>query len=138
VIRAKARGRIDPDTGDFMPAITVNSLDLARLIAMESDALFPGTASMVAQDVAGGRLVRLDFRIPVMATEYGFVYLRDRTLSPAARAFMDEMRAVEGKLAVAEGEAPRTTRRSPAPRARRISSNRPRPAPRRARAPRAA
>lgn len=128
VIRAKARGRVDPDTGDFMPAITVNSLDLARLIAMESDALFPGTASMIAPDVAAGRLVRLDFRIPVMATEYGFVYLRDRTLSPAARAFMVEMRAVEADLAAAEGEAPRTARRSPALQKRRIRSSRPPPA----------
>lgn len=99
MLKEKALGRLDPESGDFMPAITVNSLDLARLIAMESDALFPGTASMLAHDVAAGRLVRLDFRIPVMTTAYGFVYLRDRTLSPAARAFMDAMRAVEAEVA---------------------------------------
>jgi DNA-binding transcriptional LysR family regulator len=125
---AKALGRLDPESGEFMPAVTVNSLDLARLIAMESDALFPATASMLAADVAAGRLVRLDFRIPPMATTYGFVYLRDRTLAPAARAFMDELRAVEAELAAAEGEAPRTAQRSRAPQARRVSSNRPPPA----------
>jgi DNA-binding transcriptional LysR family regulator len=121
LLKTKARGRFDSESGDFMPAVTVNSLDLGRLIAMESDALFPGTESMVAHDVAAGRLVRLDFQLPVMVTTYGFVYLRDRTLSPAARAFMDELRAAEGALS----EAPRGAPRSSAPQKRPIRSNRP-------------
>lgn len=119
VIKDKARGRLDPETGEFLPAITVNSLDLARLIAMESDALFPGTASMLAHDVAAGRLAQLEFRIPVITTAYGFVYLRDRSISPAARAFMDELRAVEAELA-AENEAPRPSAR----RSRRVRPSR--------------
>jgi DNA-binding transcriptional LysR family regulator len=128
VLKEKALGRIDPESGDFLPAITVNSLDLARLIATESDALFPGTASMIAPDIAAGRLTRLDFWIPAMTTTYGFVYLRNRTLSPAARAFMDALRAVEAGLNAGGSPAPRMAQVSAAPEKRRISATRRPPA----------
>jgi DNA-binding transcriptional LysR family regulator len=98
ILKAQARGRVDADAGQFMPAITVNSFDLARQIAMHSDALFPGTDPMLEPDITAGRLVRLDFHIPAMTTQYGFVYLRNRTPSPAVTAFMTEMRAVEAAL----------------------------------------
>lgn len=127
-LREKALGRIDPESGDFLPAVTVNSLDLARLIATESDALFPGTASMIAPDLAAGRLTRLDFWIPAMTTDYGFVYLRNRTLSPAARVFMDELCAAEAGLNAGGSPAPRMARVSAAPEKRRISSSRRPPA----------
>lgn len=84
-----------PGNGDFAPQILVNSLALARLIARQSDALFPGTPRMIAEDVAAGHLVRLDFDMPAMRTNYGLVYLRGRTLAPAARVFIDALRIVE-------------------------------------------
>jgi DNA-binding transcriptional LysR family regulator len=83
------------DTGDFAPQILVNSLALARLIARSSDALFPGTAGLIAEDVGAGHLVRLDFDVPAMRTKYGLIYLRNRTLAPAARVFIDALRGVE-------------------------------------------
>jgi hypothetical protein len=41
--------------------------------------------------------VRLAFQIPVMRTSYSLVRLRDRTVSPAAQAFTDLLRAVEAE-----------------------------------------
>jgi DNA-binding transcriptional LysR family regulator len=87
--------------GDFVPQLSVNSLSLARLIARQSDALFPGTAGMLAEDIAAGHLVLLDFRVPAMQTSYGVIYLRGRTLSPAARAFIAALHAVEAKAQIA-------------------------------------
>jgi DNA-binding transcriptional LysR family regulator len=105
------------DTGDFAPQILVNSLALARLIARNSDALFPGTAGMIADDVAAGHLVRLDFDVPAMRTRYGLVYLRNRTLAPSARVFIDALRIVEREaedLDSTSGSGPDTA--SPSPR----------------------
>jgi DNA-binding transcriptional LysR family regulator len=94
-----AVGRLDPYKGNFAPAILVNSLSLARQIACESDALFPGTAAMLAADLAAGRLVRLNFRIPIMRTNYGIVHRRDRTPSPALDLFIRVLREVEAEIA---------------------------------------
>ena len=79
----------------------MNSLSLARLIARQSNALFPGTAGMLAEDFAAGHLVLLDFRGPAMQTNYGGIYLRGRTLAPAARAFIAALHAVEAQAQLA-------------------------------------
>jgi hypothetical protein len=83
LLEQHGQGRTDPDSGDCLPAISVNSIDLARQIAMQSDALFPGTRAMPEHDMAAGRLVRLDFHIPPMATRYGFTFLTQRTSAPS-------------------------------------------------------
>lgn len=88
---------------DFVPQIAVNSVVLARLIARESDAVFPGTGPMIAEDVAAGRLVRLDSDAPALRTSPGLLYLRGRTLAPAALAFMKILRAAEREMQVASG-----------------------------------
>jgi DNA-binding transcriptional LysR family regulator len=105
-----------PGNGDFAPQILVNSLALARLIARQTDALFPGTPGMIAEDVAAGHLVRLDFDMPAMRTNYGLVYLRGRTLAPAARVFIDALRIVEREaedLDITSGSGPDNASRSP-------------------------
>ena len=99
--RTDEGARVPPS--DFAPQISVNSVVLARLIARESDAVFPGTAPMLAEDVAAGRLVRLDSDAPALRTNPGLLYLRGRTLAPAAVAFMALLRAAEREMQVASG-----------------------------------
>jgi DNA-binding transcriptional LysR family regulator len=101
-----AAGLADANTGLFYPAIHVNSLHLARQIAAQSDALFPGTPAMLAADIAAGRLVQLDFHVPVMRVEYGLIHLADRSLSPAAAAFIAILREVEAEIALDYAIAP--------------------------------
>jgi len=91
--------RDGPGVTNFIPQILVNSLAHARLIARDSDALFPGTAALLAEDVAAGRLVKLDCHVPEMRTTYGVLYLRGRTLAPAAKMFIETLRAVEVEAA---------------------------------------
>ena len=79
---------------DYVPPVLVNSVALARVIAQESDMLVPGTAAMLADDLAHGRLVRLNCTAPAMRTNDGMLYLRDRSLSPAARAFIATLRQI--------------------------------------------
>ncbi len=88
----------------FIPQVCVNSLALARLIARDSDALFPGTLGMLADDLAAGRLTLLDFAGPAIRTNYGLIYLRGRTLTPAARMFIDTLRAVESEAQITDAQ----------------------------------
>jgi DNA-binding transcriptional LysR family regulator len=122
VARAGALGSADSHTGDFTPAINVDSFAIARQIARQSDALFPGTLSMLAPDLEAGQLVRLPFQIPVMRASYSLMHLRDRTVSPAAQAFMDLLLAVEAELMAREAEVGTAARRRREVRRRRPST----------------
>jgi DNA-binding transcriptional LysR family regulator len=92
-------GHIDPDTGDFVPAITVDSIELASRIAASTNAIVPVARGMIPTELRDGRLQRLDFREPWMTTAYSLLLRRDRTPSPAVGAFIDELRAVEAEIA---------------------------------------
>ena len=113
-------GRVDPDTSDFLPSITVDSLDLARRIAASTAAILPAVRGMVAADLRDGRLVQLDFHEPWMQTSYGIFWRSDRTPPPAVRAFVDELRAVESELS-AESVKPDSGVSAPIPRAKKLA-----------------
>jgi DNA-binding transcriptional LysR family regulator len=89
---------IDPETGDYLPPVKVDTLALAQAVVSSSDAIAIVPLCLVASDVQAGRLAMLPFREPWMHTNYGIVYLKDRTLSPASQAFVAEVRAVEAGL----------------------------------------
>jgi DNA-binding transcriptional LysR family regulator len=96
-------GRIDADTGDYLPPVLVASVQLAKQVVLHSDAVSAAPLALLAGDVRAGRLLPLPLRADWMHTRYGFAYLRDRQLSPAAQAFMAELRAVEaGMVALAD------------------------------------
>jgi DNA-binding transcriptional LysR family regulator len=98
LILAKA-GVIDPETGDYLPPIKVDSIRLAKDVVMCSDAVGVAPLPLIDVEIESGRLTALPLRMPWMHTGYGFVYLRDRMLSPAAEAFMVEVRRIEAELA---------------------------------------
>jgi DNA-binding transcriptional LysR family regulator len=88
----------DTDAPEFIPQVVVNAPAVARLIARNSDAVVMGTASMLAPDVAAGHLVILDVDAPVLRTTHAVMFLRERSLAPAARLFIDALRGVEAEL----------------------------------------
>ena len=102
---------LDPDHGDLVPAIHVNSYAMACQIACDTDALVPGTARMLAPELNSGRLVRLDFHMPGLRTNYAMIHRQDRSLSPAAQAFIDLVRAVEAEVVATEAHAATPARR---------------------------
>jgi DNA-binding transcriptional LysR family regulator len=108
---------------DYTPQVLVNTIAMARLVAQASDLLVPGTASMLADDVAAGRLVRLACTAPAMRTNNGLLYLRERTLAPAARLFMQTLKQLE----IEDQSADAPPRRG-ASRARKAGAGRPRSA----------
>lgn len=106
--RVAAMGDGDAGTEDlsrkgFAPAIEVNSLDTAKQVTRRSNALFPGSASMLTTEFSHGELVRLDFDRPELRTRSALVRMRNRTPSPAALKFMELVRMVESELIASEG-----------------------------------
>jgi DNA-binding transcriptional LysR family regulator len=81
----------------FSPQITVSSLSAARLMALNSDAVFVATAWSLADDVAAGRLVRLRVDEPAAKSSHGIIRLADRSLSPAEKIFIELLREVEAQ-----------------------------------------
>jgi DNA-binding transcriptional LysR family regulator len=92
-------GAIDPDNGDYLPPVKTDTLQAARDVVLASDAVSAAPLSLIARDIQAGRLSSLRLRAAWLRTSYGFVYRRDRLLSPAAEAFIAEVRAVETDLA---------------------------------------
>lgn len=86
----------------FAPAIEVNSLDTAKQVARRSNALFPGSASMLSTELSHGELLQLDYDSPELRTRSALVRMRNRTPSPAALKFMELVRAVEAELIASE------------------------------------
>jgi DNA-binding transcriptional LysR family regulator len=95
-------GRIDKSTGEFIPSVTVKILNTAKEIVVNSNAVSIGIRRQIAKELSGGSLAIVDLHPPWLVTNYGFVYLRTRSLSPAALAFMEEVRSVESELVAAE------------------------------------
>jgi DNA-binding transcriptional LysR family regulator len=90
--------RANLPTGITAPEIRVDTFALARRIVMESDAVGGAVPSQIQDSVARGELVMLPLELPWLKTNYGIIRLANRTPSPAALAFMEILRDVEGRI----------------------------------------
>lgn len=106
-------GRIDGDTGDYLPPVKVDSVQVAQHVVLKSDAVGAAPLALLAAEVRSGRLLALPLRLDWLHTRYGFVYLRERLLSPAALAFMAELRAVEASMAALAASVRQATEAAP-------------------------
>ena len=95
-----AAGSIDPANGDFVPAVNLDvSMHVPELL-VSSDALAVGTLKMFDVDLLADRISILPMTGPHFQANYGFLYLKNRSLAPATLAFMSEIRAVEAEVVV--------------------------------------
>ncbi len=91
-------GDIDKLSGDFVPAVEVWApVHLGRLVE-QSDVIALGTLTLVEQELTSGAVVIVPTEGLDLRAAYGFVYLKSRTLSPSARAYMTELRNQERLL----------------------------------------
>jgi len=99
-------GKIEASTGEFVPAIEVDVLTELPALVQGNDALAIATLTMMEQDVRYGEVafVPINLKKPFV-THYGFIYLKNRSLPPAALAFMQQVRAIEAEVAEREREA---------------------------------
>ena len=90
--------RLDRGTGDVLPSIEVDDLASARLVVANSRAFGVATPVQIEPWLRSGEFVVLAFDAAWLQLDYGFVYLRDRMLSPAAEAYMDIVRRIETEV----------------------------------------
>jgi DNA-binding transcriptional LysR family regulator len=79
----------------FSPRITVDTLAAARDIVLASDALSVSLPSLIDRELRAGLYALLPIDLPWMSLNYGFIWKKGRTLSPAANKFMQLVRAIE-------------------------------------------
>jgi DNA-binding transcriptional LysR family regulator len=94
-----AAGRYDEKLHQFVPAIRVETVSGMKQIVAESNAISAAPLCLIRDEVRRRILAPIPLDVPWLRLKYGFVYLRDRMLSPAARAFMAEVRAIEEAIA---------------------------------------
>lgn len=90
---------IEPENGDLIPALEVEDLASARAIVLASDAISTAAPLQIEDLVRQGRVSVLPLWQPGLNSNYGFIWQRDRMLSPAAEMFMDIVRELEVELA---------------------------------------
>lgn len=98
-------GAIDAETGDYVPPLKVDNVALAKSIAMSSEAIGMAPRVLIEPEIAAARLVVLGVDAPWLHTNYGFAWLRGRSLTPAAHEFVAQVRAVEAELVEADRKA---------------------------------
>lgn len=91
----RAYGDLDPETGLVRLRLRVNAFRAMLRIVMNSHALSAAPMALIADEVAAGRLVPLRAPPDWPPLEYGIILRRGRTPSPAAQAYMTELRAIE-------------------------------------------
>ena len=88
---------VDHLSGDIVPHIATTSLHAMRELLLHTDGIGLYLPSQVREDVRAGRLAVLDVDFDLPSTAYGIVRLRGRSLSPAARAFIETVKAIEAE-----------------------------------------
>jgi len=93
-----AAGKIDSLTGDFVPSIEIDvPMQLAGFLS-GSDVLAMASLTIMERELLAGEVVLVPTTLSDLRAGYGFIYLNHRSLSPAALAYMQEVRAVEAEI----------------------------------------
>ena len=81
-----------------MPTVVVEDIGSARQVIAECDGIFPATMIQAQHELRNGTLSVLKFWEPWMKLNYGFIYLKERTLTPLAKNFIGHVRQVEEEV----------------------------------------
>lgn len=90
-----AAGRRDPETGDFVPAICVDSFSAIVAAVRNGRAIGAGSPSFIRYEIEAGDFVTLPLEEPWMRIEYGLVWRAGRPWSRALAQFVDKLRATQ-------------------------------------------
>src|SRR6056297_796118 len=89
-----AAGRIDPETGDFVPAICVDSFSAMTAAVRNGRAISAAPSAFIRDDIVRGDFVVLPFREPWMRMSYGLIWRKGRPWSRSLSDFVDTLREV--------------------------------------------
>jgi DNA-binding transcriptional LysR family regulator len=108
--RIASAGRVDPMTGHFLPAITLDSVEFMWEMVRETDAVSWAPTALIDEELKAGTLVALPLQAPWARLNYGIIRRADRHSTPAIDTFLAELRSTEARLVQGQ-EPPRRRRR---------------------------
>ena len=91
-------GYYDSETKRMWPRVRVETCAGMFRTVINSDGLGAAPMFVIADEILEKRLVALPVDLPWLRLNYGFVWARGRSLSPAALAFMRITREIEARL----------------------------------------
>lgn len=91
-------GTYDATNGDFVPALEINVPMHLGPVVTHSDALALGNLASFERELQAAEIVVLTVPHLALYSRYGFIYLKERSLSPAVKVYMTEVRAMEAAL----------------------------------------
>ena len=94
----KPFGTFDELENRFHPRILVETFSTAKRIILGGLGIGAAVPLQIEPELKAGRCVTLPVVAPWFSLNYGFITRRGRTLSPAARAFMEIVRAIEKEI----------------------------------------
>jgi DNA-binding transcriptional LysR family regulator len=97
-------GSVDAVTGDFLPAFLVESVAAAIGIVTSSNAVTAVPLVFVERQLQSGELVALDLPRNTLCLDSAVIQLQGRTLSPAAKLFLEELVRVKGDMSARESK----------------------------------
>jgi DNA-binding transcriptional LysR family regulator len=106
-----SRLSLDPVTGDLIPHVATTSFAAAKAIIARTDGIGIAAPVQLAEDIRQGLLSILDADVSSLKSGYGIAYLRGRSLSRAAEAFVATLKEVEAEHAAGASAATATARR---------------------------
>lgn len=94
----KPFGRFDELEDRFHPRILVETFSAAKRIVLGGLGIGAAVPFQIDSELKEGRCVTLPVQAPQLSLNYGFIAKRGRTLSPAAKAFIAIVRAIEQEI----------------------------------------
>jgi DNA-binding transcriptional LysR family regulator len=88
-------GVFDAVKNRFLPRILVGNFTAAKDIALAGQGIGAALPFQLKREIDDGDCVLLPIELPWLSLNYGFISKRGRTHSPAANAFMDNVRQIE-------------------------------------------
>jgi DNA-binding transcriptional LysR family regulator len=99
LIAMGSRTQISEVNNRFRPRIVVDTVSAARDIVIASDGLAVALPGLIEREFKDGICALLPIELPLMRLNYGFVWKRVRTHSPAGNAFIEFVWNIEKSIA---------------------------------------
>ena len=93
-----ACGVFDEAKKRFLPRILIGNFTAAKHIVLAGQGIGAALPFQLEREIDDGDCVLLPIELPWLSLNYGFISKRGRTHSPAAKAFMDNVRQIENDL----------------------------------------
>jgi DNA-binding transcriptional LysR family regulator len=89
------KSEIDQNKGHLVPSVEIDDISTAREVIRESNGLGAAVPLQIEPELKSGEFVLLNFQRPWIKPVYGFVFLKNRAVSPAAEVLVEKVIKLE-------------------------------------------